>query len=395
MKLERRFLIIFTKVFFIAVFPLILVLGGFEIYLRKADFLSAQPAVYPCVVGDLELNHAFEPGCEGKALANDLNTEKDVTYKVNERGFRGDLPDLSKKSIVVIGDSYTEGFGLEENETFAANLKRSLNSEINVLNGGLMGMSPAVYPTYFKKIFSEIKPKFVLLNLDFTDFSDDVYYFQIANFGENGHPIAFPARNIVPKLLQYYVSFNFSAVFRLIYEEIGRVHSIVLRERAIPVLDNYIQKKLDGSDWSEIDSIDVGDCRKAVKLVFKNVMRLHDEVKDINGKLAIHMYLPGYHIKDIPYRTQNISFVQKYDDWTRKDLSWNCLQNEGLGAAIKKMAEGQNISFYSTFEFVKNHPKNKHFFFERDAHWNSFGVSQIVHQLLRMGLKKEIEEALR
>lgn len=380
---------------FAALFSILLILGGFEIYLRFTGYLEAQPANYPCIKGDPVLNHVFEPNCEGKALASALNTDRDANYKVNKLGLRGELPDLTKSRIVVIGDSYTEGFGLEEGETFARQLSSILGKRFNVLNGGTMGFSPAIYPIYFEKYFSEWKPSFVLLNLDFTDFSDDPYYFQIADFDHDGNPKAFPARDVFPSVMAHFVYSNHLAVLRFIHQEVNQLYQISLRSKVQPIMDKFIETKIGSGAWDAIQSAELDGCDKSLKLVFKNVLRLNEIVKASGGKLAIHMYLPGYKVKEIPFRTQNISFVQKYDLLTRKDYSWACTASEKIWPAVQLLAKQENISAFSTIDFLKAHPRNKEFYFEKDAHWNAEGIKAVLGELMRMGLGKEIEGAIK
>jgi len=63
------------------------------------------------------------------ATAAALKTEEDVVYKTNSLGLRGREPGSSKLRIVVIGDSYTEGFGLSETEAFPFQPEAALKKE--------------------------------------------------------------------------------------------------------------------------------------------------------------------------------------------------------------------------------------------------------------------------
>jgi hypothetical protein len=121
----------------VALFCVVTVALSFEVYLRYSGFLQAQPANYPCVMGDSILNHVFQKNCEGLAMAAALKTEKYVVYKTNSFGLRGREPGASKRRIVVIGDSYTEGFGLSETEAFPFQLEVALKEEVELVTSRL------------------------------------------------------------------------------------------------------------------------------------------------------------------------------------------------------------------------------------------------------------------
>lgn len=54
---------------------------------------------------------------------------------------------LAKKTIVIIGDSLTEGYNIAEKDSFPAilenNLKQKYNEEVKVINGGIAGSTTA------------------------------------------------------------------------------------------------------------------------------------------------------------------------------------------------------------------------------------------------------------
>lgn len=68
--------------------------------------------------------------------------------------------------IIVLGDSFTAGFGVEQNETYPSQLEKNLNEQgkkVEVWNAGIDGYSPDVEYLQLKKIITDIKPDIVLL----------------------------------------------------------------------------------------------------------------------------------------------------------------------------------------------------------------------------------------
>jgi hypothetical protein len=91
---------------------------------------------------------------------NNVHREKfpcfDVLYKYNELGTRGTLPDPNDTStILFIGDSFVEGFGLEEDSTLPARIHQKIGRP--VLN---LGTSGHFSPTQMSLIYSAFAEKF-------------------------------------------------------------------------------------------------------------------------------------------------------------------------------------------------------------------------------------------
>jgi hypothetical protein len=77
-----------------------------------------------------------------KTGENDFSSiEFNTTLRVNTRGFRDDEPTMGNPDIVLIGDSYTMGWGVEQNETFAERLKKKIDK--TTLNLGISSYGTA------------------------------------------------------------------------------------------------------------------------------------------------------------------------------------------------------------------------------------------------------------
>jgi len=369
----------------------------FEVYLRQAGFLEAQPANYPCIAGDPVLNHVFHPNCQAIASAVALKTAKDVTYKTNSLGYRGHEPARGKKTIVVIGDSYTEGFGLEENETFPSNLERALQdlgaADWQVLNGGTLGFTPALYAKYFDRFFLEIKPELVLLNLDLTDFSDEAYYLQTAEYDSRGFPVAFPGREIFPSWILGYVYSNRSALLRFLHQEANQWSLAGRREEIQPVMDQLIKKTPPLILQDDLKATGMEGCQKSIEAVAKSVFELKRRVESVGGQLVLHMYPPGHLVKQYAALPQNISFVRSWDQKKRRDFTWACGSGQKIVDVIRAMSNRNGILFVDSFPLIMSYPGKEALYFEKDAHWNEAGVkvvtSSVANQIFSLLKRKK------
>lgn len=394
MSRERTFFIMSAKIFLVLVLSLLVLALGFEWYLRQSGFLAAQPANYPCVTGDPELNHIFQKNCEGVATAAALKTEKDVTYKTNSRGTRGHEPISGKFTTVAIGDSYTEGFGLEEYESFPARLEAALNqsglADLQVLNGGTLGYSPLLYKPYFERYFASLHPKVVLLNLDLSDFNDDAYLAQTAQYDSSGWPSAFSGQDVFPAWLMPYVYGNRFAVLRFVHDEVNQWSQIQRRQRLLPAMNALVAKDPLISPEALVKANLVG-CAKPIELTARAILRLKAAVEKSGGRLFLHMYPTGTIVKEYPQSPQSISFVRAWDQKTRTDFSWSCGAGASAADVFRDFARERSIPFFDSFPVVLSNPQKEKLYFDRDAHWNQAGV-KVVTQALAPKLGAEIKK---
>ncbi len=107
------------------------------------------------------------------------NIEFNFKFSVNKMGIR--YPDIplaktaNEKRILLLGDSYTEGMGVEYEQTFGALLERkfSKNGEVvRFINGGLTGAGPLEYAKLFYFVGAKYNPDVVLIILYANDVTD-------------------------------------------------------------------------------------------------------------------------------------------------------------------------------------------------------------------------------
>jgi len=101
--------------------------------------------------------------------AHHKSSEFDITVKINSLGFRDDEYPLVKKKkyrIAVIGDSFTFGWGVNLEDGWVKILERELNAsglDIEILNLGKGGASPADYTQTAEKTIPLLKPDLVVI----------------------------------------------------------------------------------------------------------------------------------------------------------------------------------------------------------------------------------------
>ena len=108
----------------------------------------------------------LKPNSIGPHITGEFN----VTYKINSLGMRDKERNLKKTKgitrILVLGDSFTFGFGVNDNETYPYFLEKILDNKIKkfeVWNAGVSGYAPDTEYVYLKNNIGKIKPDIVLL----------------------------------------------------------------------------------------------------------------------------------------------------------------------------------------------------------------------------------------
>ncbi len=90
---------------------------------------------------DPDFGWAHKPGYSGRFSSFGF----DVAVRTNSQGFRGpDRPlklPAEQRRVVVLGDSFTWGFGVEEDETFVSQMDAGLGDGFDVVNLGVSGYS--------------------------------------------------------------------------------------------------------------------------------------------------------------------------------------------------------------------------------------------------------------
>jgi hypothetical protein len=119
------------------------------------------------------------------SIARYDNTGSFIT--TNSDGFRThwtkDTFNAQRSRIAVIGDSFTFGFGVNDDQTAPFFLEQELrrrlgHNEVGVLNAGTISWSPLIQRNAFRELVRDYRPTVTLLLLDATDVGDDYKYAQ-------------------------------------------------------------------------------------------------------------------------------------------------------------------------------------------------------------------------
>lgn len=166
-----------------------------------AGMLLIRP-LSPATVPDQILHHVTRPD----TFSRIRTSEFDYVQRSNNVGLRGRDIEPAKPPgvyrIIMLGDSFTQGKGVADEETFSARLESRLNREapsgvtFEVLNAGTDSYTPILSFLQLAHRLVHLEPDLVVLNFDMSDLLQEQAYRSVATFGPSGEVLAVTAQPV-------------------------------------------------------------------------------------------------------------------------------------------------------------------------------------------------------
>ena len=300
----------------------------------------------------------------------------------NSMGFRDkeirkiDKKNKDKRRVLLIGDSFIEGAGVNYHDSFAGLLDKHLGNKFEILNSAVGSYSPSIY---YKKInfYLDQGYKFdqALVFLDLSDIYDELFI----KFNENKEIMTFTEtkkQNIFKKI--FYQIGNFlrenTVIFRFLYIASDKTeivkNYIKLKIKASKTFDKtFFETKRDDVMFYRMTHIDRGywtfdqKTFNEIELGLKQSEKYLKKLFNLLNKNNIPSTLIIY-----PWPTQILygdKFHQNY---------WLNFSNEN------------NINFLSLYKVFKSND-NRRFIFKNfiygDIHWNKKGTELIFKEVIK------------
>ena len=314
-----------------------------------------------CYRMDDILNHTLIPEktCQFKT------SEWDISYKINALGLRDKERSLEKPAntfrLLMLGDSFTEGWGVDHDKILSALLENKLNQtsqsfRFEVINAGVSAYSPILEYLYMKNKGLNFKPDLVILNFDPNDFADDQGFAQFAKFDQSGTPLS-----VSPKLPEVYrygqetsqkLNENELVLGNLkpnpIYYFLAK-HSFLLRK---VLFTQLIKPNVPTTEATSIQWAQTG----------KNLLLIRDLLEKANIQFLVTIY---------PYQIH--------------------LQNPTLNTFSKLAQFGKenNLKVLNLFgDFAKDKPQS--YYFKRDIHGNDKFHNTVAQSIYRYLVQNQL-----
>jgi hypothetical protein len=310
-----------------------------------------------------------------------------IEYNTNSFGFRdiewNDFNNTKSLKIALFGDSFTEGWGVKQEEIIAYRLRKELPNA-QILNFGLQGSGPGFARCIYSEVAQKFKPDvIVFLSFMGNDFVDSVN--ELENCITNRNPIS------------SFISFPYTInLWKLLNQQTLDENKVLLQR--IRSLKNY--EKLDANFKKKLERYEVH-----LPLVFHAlqdpyIMRdstLLPSKKSLNAyKSHIEKFIAEgtkdnstrFIIILIPVSTQ-VSREQ-FDELTLmgfldfKDSYGNSYPQDAVAEIVKKSNLENKIFLLDLHKIFSIESSNKRLYLEFDNHINSNGHLLIARELAKV-----------
>jgi lysophospholipase L1-like esterase len=326
---------------------------------------------------DPVFNHRFIPNARGNYKSLEFN----VSYTINSIGLRDREISRNKpegtKRVLILGDSFTEGNGVEAKDAFPQRLQAlvdaaGLSTRWEVINAGEGSYSPLLEYLLLKKQLIDLEPNLVILALDLSDAYDDIHYTELATFDASGDPVAVraePERKRGP----WYVEATYS--FKDFLKDHTRLYNFV-RRRVAPLL----VARPDASGDLHVDKYamirDGYDPTKdgGWSLAFGYIER----IRDLLAVRGVPLWLTVY-----PYGLQISP-----REWNNGRVFWSFKQNRVYTTAPQKQVDEWGRSegipvIDMTDDFLKRSKEEFPLYFPGDGHFLPAGHAVAAEAIFR------------
>ena len=311
-----------------------------------------------CKQTDQFFHHSYIPNCQSTFKTSEWSTE----VKINSAGFR-DNELLPKENydlrILMLGDSFTWGYGVEANQTFSELLQQKINGNgvhADVINAGATSYSPILEYLLLREKGVSLRPDVILLNFDLSDLQDDYLREQTALLDSEG--------NLIKVLNPEKNTFLLKIYKRLKVVELVNGMFIWL-DRILPP-----PAQLDEQYFSEIkyDRDGISRYRQMVdeETHWNRTFHYLDLIAELSRKNNITFILSIY-----PYGHQ-VSKLEWAEGKHNLGFSNDLVYSSRVENILEEYAQRNHILFVSMFPHFKNstdHP----LYFPYDGHFNQNG----------------------
>jgi lysophospholipase L1-like esterase len=140
---------------------------------------------------DERLHHAQKASFSTRFISPEWNTAV-VTNRLGLREVEIGPKSTGTTRVLVLGDSYTFGYGVEAGEAYPqvlGALVREAALPVEVINAGIPSYSPTLESLWLRDVGLSLSPDIVVLGLDMSDFQDDLFLEPLVEWGEDGEPM--------------------------------------------------------------------------------------------------------------------------------------------------------------------------------------------------------------
>jgi hypothetical protein len=308
-------------------------------------------------------------------------------FHTNSLGLRDGEISIEKPDgvfrVLVVGDSYVEGWGAQDNEVFTEVAEKNLQDtglNIEVINAGVASYSPTLELDWLRLYGMSLNPDLVIMMVDVNDFHDDFLYGGWERYFKTKDEL-FPEKMYrfetwpPDENIGFKKAISFSKVLSTFYKVArGRLDlnsKVISRESLI----------LGTSIFSQAQNWD--DYEKAFSLLNQNIYLTSRLVKTKGADFAV--------------TTSSRGAYHNETEWSPGRTSWyfeegRVYEPEPINI-IKKFDESKSIEYIDVFDALQSskvHP----LYYSVDMHWTPVAqkiVGERVSEFVKTKIEKQID----
>lgn len=334
----------------------------------------------PELVPDKYRHHKIVPNTHSRFEQRDFS----YIQRVNNVGLRGRDIQIKKSPgryrILMLGDSFTMGKGVEDDQTFSALLEEALNQRratcnnniIEVLNAGVDSYAPILSFIQLRRDLEPLEPDMVVLNLDVSDLVQETVYRKQAVFGSNGEIIGVPGGTRKMQLNERIRAWTDRNLYmtRLLLFYTNRLFDY--KEFTVRHLVTQANFELAKHTLTE----DTDPREEQWRNIFDSIRKMKKYCDEKGIKFLLTVYPWGHQVNDREWIPGRYNFMPQ--DATISDRSIQI---------IEKFAKSNSIQLFNLFPLFRSYNGDKPLYFNYDNHWTPDG-----HKVVADGFMQYFED---
>ncbi|MEZ5287596.1 MAG: SGNH/GDSL hydrolase family protein [Vicinamibacterales bacterium] len=311
--------------------------------------------------------------------------QRDFSYvqRVNALGFRGKETTVEKPQgtyrIVMLGDSFTMGKGVEDDQTFSVLVERELNTRaeacgghVEVINAGVDSYAPVLEWLYLTRDLQKLHPDLVVMNLDVSDLVQEQAYRHESERDATGEVSAVPLRGDPDTIIDRIRVFTEHHLFLTRVALFYAIKTFDYRE--LTVRDVVTMANTETVAHTLVDDVDRTD---QWRTIFDSITKAKDFSKSHGMEFLLTVYPWAHQVSDTEWVPGRYTFMP--DGARAADTSVR---------TIHEMSAANGVPLLDVTPVFRQHVGGtEHLYFDHDMHWTPAG-----HRVMAEGLTQYLEK---
>lgn len=329
----------------------------------------------PSIIADQYRHHKLAPNTRSEIKTREYS----YVQRVNKLGLRGRDIQLKKAldhyRILMLGDSFTMGKGVDDDKTFSALLEKSLNIKnntvnnktIEVLNAGVDSYSPILSFFQLTKDLKSLAPDLVVLNVDMSDLIQDTAYRNNATHGAEGEIIGIDGRERrLTKKVRDWIDRNLymTRLILFYFAKTFTSHTEITVEKVV----DRINPELLNHTLAE----DTADRKEQWQNIFDSILKIKRYCDTNEIKFLLTVYPWGHQVNDKEWIPGRFAVIPKTAVVSDKSIH-----------IIQEFSINNNIALLNVFPAFRSYNGTSPLYFSYDMHWTPTGHKVMAQELER------------